>query len=51
MVKQNIRINGKIKAVDAINRDGYTYVKIRSLSDILNINYDKETKLISLKVK
>lgn len=51
VVKQNIRINGKIKAVDAINRDGYTYVKIRSLSDILNINYDKETKLISLKVK
>ena len=50
VVKQNIRINGKIKAVDAINRDGYTYVKIRSLSDILNINYDKETKLISLKV-
>ena len=42
VVKQNIRINGKIKAVDAINRDGYTYVKIRSLSDILNINYDKE---------
>ena len=42
VVKQNIRINGKIKAVDAINRDGYTYVKIRSLSDILNINYEKQ---------
>lgn len=51
VVKQNIRINGKIKAVDAINRDGYTYVKIRSLSDILNINYDKETKLITISVK
>lgn len=51
VVKQNIRINGKIKAVDAINRDGYTYVKIRSLSDILNINYDKETKIITISVK
>ena len=51
IVKQNIRINGKIKAVDAINRDGYTYVKIRSLSDILNINYDKETKIITISVK
>lgn len=51
IVKQNIKINGKIKAVDAINRDGYIYVKIRSLSDILNINYDKETKLITISVK
>ena len=51
IVKQNIKINGKIKAVDAINRDGYTYVKIRSLSDILNINYDKETKIITISVK
>lgn len=51
IVKQNIKINGKIKAVDAINRDGYTYIKIRSLSDILNINYDKETKIITISVK
>ena len=51
MVKQNIRINGKIKAVDAINKDGYTYVKIRDLSDALVIEYNKETKLITVKTK
>lgn len=51
VVKQNIKINGKIKTVDAINKDGYTYIKIRGLSDILNIGYDKETKLISVSVK
>ena len=51
VVKQNIKINGKIKTVDAINKDGYTYIKIRGLSDILNIGYDKETKLISVGVK
>ena len=51
VVKQNIKINRKIKTVDAINKDGYTYIKIRGLSDILNIDYDKETKLISVSVK
>ena len=51
IMKQNIKINGKIKTVDAINKDGYTYIKIRGLSDILNIDYDKETKLISVSVK
>ena len=51
VVKQSIKINGKIKTVDAINKDGYTYIKIRGLSDILNIGYDKETKLITVSVK
>ncbi len=51
VVKQNIKINGKVKSVDAINKDGYTYIKIRDLSDILNIMYDKNTKLISVGVK
>ena len=51
VVKQNIKINGKIKAVDAINKDGYTYIKIRDLSDIVSIGYNKETKLISVSVK
>ena len=51
VVKQNIKINGKVKSVDAINKDGYTYVKIRDLSDILNIGYDKNTKLISVGIK
>ena len=51
VVKQNIKINGKVKSVDAINKDGYTYIKIRDLSDILNIMYDNNTKLISLGVK
>ena len=51
VVKQNIKINGKVKSVDAINKDGYTYIKIRDLSDILNIMYDNNTKLISVSVK
>ena len=51
VMKQNIKINEKIKTVDAINKDGYTYIKIRGLSDILNISYDKETKLISVSTK
>ena len=51
VVKQNIKINGKIKAVDAINKDGFTYVKIRDLSDALIVDYDKETKLITVKTK
>ena len=51
VVRQNIKINGKIKTVDAINKDGYTYVKIRDLSDIVNVGYDKETKLISVNIK
>ncbi len=51
VVKQNIKINGKVKSVDAINKDGYTYIKIRDLSDILNIMYDKDTKLISVGIK
>ena len=48
---QNIKINGKIKTVDAINKDGYTYIKVRDLSDVFNIGYNKETKLITLSVK
>ena len=51
IMKQNIKINGKVKAVNAINKDGFTYVKIRDLSDVLNIQYDNESKLITLSVK
>ena len=51
VVKQNIKINGKVKSVDAINKDGYTYIKIRDLSDILNIMYDNNTKLIRIGIK
>lgn len=51
VVKQNIKINNKVKTVEAINKDGYTYIKIRDLSELLEINYNKETKLISVKVK
>ena len=47
-MKQNIKINGKVKTVNAINKDGFTYVKIRDLSDVLNIQYDNESKLITL---
>lgn len=51
IVKQNIKINGNVKSVNAINKDGYTYVKIRDLSEILNVGYDSNTKLITVTVK
>ena len=49
--EQNIKINGKVKTVNAINKDGFTYVKIRDLSDALIVDYDKETKLITIKTR
>lgn len=51
IMKQNIKINGKVKTVNAINKDGFTYVKIRDLSDALIVDYDKETKLITIKTR
>lgn len=51
IMKQNVKINGKVKSLNTINKDGYTYIKVRDLSDVLNISYDKETKLISVSVK
>ena len=50
-MKQNVKINGKVKSLDTINKDGYTYIKVRDLSDVFNIGYNKETKLITLSVK
>lgn len=51
IMKQNVKINGKVKSLDTINKDGYTYIKVRDLSDVFNIGYNKETKLITLSVK
>lgn len=45
----NITVNAK--QVEAINIKGYNYVKLRDLSDVLNIMYDKDTKLISVGIK
>ena len=50
-MKQNVKINGKVKSLNTINKDGYTYIKVRDLSDVFNIGYNKETKLITLSVK
>lgn len=51
LTKQKMLINGASKTVEAINRDGYTYVKIRDLSDILTVGWDAENKVISVKSK
>lgn len=51
IMKQNVKINGKVKSLNTINKDGYTYIKVRDLSDVFNIGYNKETKLITLSVK
>ncbi len=40
-----------IKVIDTINKSSYTYIKIRDLSDILNIMYDNNNKLISVEIK
>ena len=40
--KIKINVNGKVKTVDAINKDGQNYIKLRDLeSDEIIINYDK----------
>lgn len=40
--KIKINVNGKVKTVEAINKDGQNYVKLRDLaSDGIAINYDK----------
>lgn len=47
-----IRINGKMKVVDAINIKGYTYVKLRDLADQhIKIDYDVKEKLPIINIK
>ena len=47
-----IRLNGKMKVVDAVNIKGYTYVKLRDLEDQhIKIDYDVEEKLPIIDIK
>lgn len=42
MIKQiSINIEGKIKKVAAIEKDGSNYIKLRDLSEIINVDFDK----------
>lgn len=47
-----IKLNGKVKIVDAINKDGFNYVKIRDIADdIIEVGYDEAKKLPYVEVK
>lgn len=47
-----IRLNGKMKVVDAVNIKGYTYVKLRDLEDQhIKIDYDVKEKLPIIDIK
>lgn len=46
VTKTKIELNGKIKEVDAINVDGYNYIKLRDLEDgKIKIGYNSEKNL------
>ena len=51
LTKLRIKLNEKVKIVDAINIAGYNYVKLRDLADDkIKIDYDVEEKLPVIKV-
>ena len=52
MIKKiKIEINGAIKEIDAINKDGNNFVKLRDLSDAVNVDYDAKRNLPIVKSK
>ena len=51
VTKTKIEINGTIKEVDIINKDGFNFVKLRDLSDAIVVDYDQARKLPIVKSK
>lgn len=51
VTKTKIEINGTIKEVDIINKDGFNYIKLRDLSDAIVVDYDQARKLPIVKSK
>lgn len=50
--KLQIKLNGKLKEIDAINIEGTNYVKLRDLGDEkIKVSYDSEKKLPIIKVE
>jgi murein DD-endopeptidase MepM/ murein hydrolase activator NlpD len=49
--KIKIEINGQVKEVDAINKDGNNFVKLRDLSDAIVVEYDQKRNLPVVKSK
>jgi murein DD-endopeptidase MepM/ murein hydrolase activator NlpD len=45
IIKQKIQINGVIKEVEAINKEGYNFIKLRDLEDAIEVGYDESKKL------
>lgn len=51
-IKTKININGKVKEVDVINKDGNNYVKLQDLRDAkIIVDYDSTAKIPVVKVK
>ena len=46
-----VKINGVEKQVESINKDGYNFVKLRELEDVLNIGYDATKKMPIIDMK
>ena len=50
--KIKVELNGKIKEIDAINIEGFHYVKLRDLADgKIKVSYDSERKLPKVMVE
>lgn len=46
-----IKLNGKLKTVEAINKNGFNYIKIRDLEDDkIKISYDNVEKIPTLEI-
>ena len=46
-----IKLNGRLKTVEAINKNGFNYIKIRDLEDDkIKISYDNVEKIPTLEI-
>jgi N-acetylmuramoyl-L-alanine amidase len=51
VTQQKIKLDGKLKTVNAIVKDGYTYIKVRDLSDVVNVGWDADNKVVIVNSK
>lgn len=51
ITRTKIEINGSVKEVDTIQKDGFNFVKLRDLDDAIIVDYDATRKLPIVKSK
>lgn len=51
VTKTKIEINGSVKEVDTIQKDGFNFIKLRDLADAIVVDYDADRKLPIVKSK